>query len=112
MGEDLQAESKPRVQQVDEIDRLKLENVHLRLLLCAFKEKSLVDELHKARAERSELQQQIVVLNKQLVDKYGVDPATQEVSAETGQVLPRGQAGTGFGDLLRQIAQQRVQHTG
>jgi hypothetical protein len=95
------------VQQVDEVDRLKLENVHLHLLLCAFKEKNLVDELGKARVERAELQQKIVELNRRLIDKYGIDPMTQEVNAETGQVLARGQAGASFNELLRTIAQQR-----
>ena len=92
---------------VSELDRVKAENLHLRLLIAAYKVKDAQTQYLSYQEEQSELQAAIVQSRAELQEKYGIDLEIHEIRSDTGLVVPRGQSQVDFGQLMQRIAMQQ-----
>ena len=92
---------------VAETERMRLEIYNLRVLVCAYKEKALMDELMKVRAERAANTESVAVLNRELVERYKIDPTKQDIDVQTGRIVDKQP--TNFDMLLRKVAQAAVE---
>ena len=102
-SEAVKQEDKPII--VDELDRAKAENLHLKALIAAYKLKSLQDDALKAQQEMASFQEQILQSQSDLSTKYGINLQTHEIRGDDGMVVPRGGNGN-FGALMQRLAAQ------
>lgn len=91
---------------VSELDRVKAENLHLKLLITAYKVKDAQQELQRYSTEQRVMQTAIVECQAEIAEKYSIDLTTHEIQGDTGEVIPRGQSKLDFGQLMQRIAQQ------
>ena len=73
---------------IPESERVLLENLYLKQLLLAFREKGLVDELQKVQAQRQEAQKALSGYVKTLRDKHTLSEG-QEIDPESGKVCTK-----------------------
>jgi hypothetical protein len=72
-------------------DRLRAENLQLKLMNMALQEKELRAKLESVQRATGGLQQQYLALQSELGKKYGVDLITSQVRASDGAIVPRPQ---------------------
>jgi hypothetical protein len=77
------ADTKPQPIVLEEVDRLRLENVQLKLMNA----NARMSELDRAA---DGLQKEYMKMLGELSKKYGFDPGTTELEPGTGRVVPRG----------------------
>lgn len=70
-------------------DRLRAENLQLKLMNMALKEKELLAQLELVRGTTMELQKQYLKLQIELSQKYGVDLTVAQVRSSDGAIVPR-----------------------
>ncbi len=99
----------PEIITVSREDMLEAENLHLRLLVCAYKVKDAQQQAQKYSDEQSTLQSKIIASQGELQKKYNIDLQTHEIDGQSGIVIPRGSKGVGFGQLMQHLAQQQQQ---
>lgn len=75
-------------------DRLRAENLQLKLMNLALREKNIQAELAVLRKEQSRLQTEYLQMQKDLEEKYGIDLNTSMVNSDDGTVRPKPR-GTG-----------------
>lgn len=80
---DEQADTQPKPIVLEEVDRLKLENIQLKLMNA----QSRAMELERSI---SGFEKGYLKLLSELSQKYGFDPATTELEPGSGRVVPRG----------------------
>lgn len=71
-------------------DRLRAENLQLKILNLTYQEEVLESRLEMLRKDRSALQRKYVELKKQLEQKYNVNLSTSEVRPSDGAIVPTG----------------------
>jgi len=97
---------------VEEIDRLKAENLNLKMFNLTSRETILQQQiadlqsrqLPALRSERDALNEKMMELRKGLEEKYGISLQTHQIRAEDGVVIPR--AGQQTASSLLQKLQQ------
>lgn len=75
---------------LEPIDRLMIENMQLKLMNVSARQESLRREAEDLDGVIGKLQQKYLMLLNGLSQKYGFDPATQEMEPDTGRVVPKG----------------------
>jgi len=75
---------------LDETDRLKAENVNLRLLNAVNRETLAQHALQEAGRQRQEANQKVMVMRAEIEKKYEIDLRTHQIDETTGAVTPRG----------------------
>jgi hypothetical protein len=91
---------------VSDLDRVKAENLHLKLMVTAYKVKDAQLQLQKYREEQQEYQTEIAQTFADLQQKYNINLTTHEIRASDGAVIPRDQGRLDFSALMQRIAQQ------
>lgn len=76
--------------QLEEIDRLRAENVQLRLMNESARSAALMRDLEASRQGIDKLQAEYMGLIKELGEKYSFNPDATEMEPGTGRVVPRG----------------------
>jgi hypothetical protein len=89
-GDNGQKPEQGKYQIMDAEDRLRSENLQLKLMNMGLQEEGKLRELAKLRADRAEVQQQFIKLRKELEKKYDVNLSTVEVRAGDGAIIPSG----------------------
>lgn len=89
---------------VSELDRVKAELLHIKALVCAYRIKDAQAEVDKANDELRGYQAEIVKSQEEIAAKYEINLQTHEIRADDGLVMPRGQAGMDFGQLMQRLA--------
>jgi hypothetical protein len=75
---------------LEPVDRLMIENLQLKLMNVSARQESLRREAEDLDVAIGKLQQKYLMLLNGLSQKYGFDPATQEMEPDTGRVVPKG----------------------
>lgn len=70
-------------------DRLRAENLQLKLMNMALQEKELMSKLEGVQAATRNLQKQYLALQRELGQKYKVDLTTSQVRSSDGAIVPR-----------------------
>jgi hypothetical protein len=76
---------------VGEVDRLRLENAQLKLMNLGGQRQDLISRLERCDEAGAEAQATYARILEELKQKYGFDPNTQEMRADTGLIVPKGQ---------------------
>jgi hypothetical protein len=76
---------------VGEVDRLRLENAQLKLMNLGGQRQDLISRLERCDEAGAEAQATYARILEELKQKYGFDPKTQEMRADTGLIVPKGQ---------------------
>lgn len=84
-------ETKPIV--VDEVDRLKAENLNLKLITLVNRETILQQQMTDIQNQRTKMQQEMYAMRQVLQEKYGINLTTHHIRPEDGVVIPRPQQG-------------------
>ena len=79
-----------KYQTMDAEDRLRSENLQLKLMNMGLQEEGKLRELAVLRADRADIQQQFIKLRKELEKKYNIDLSSVEVRAGDGALIPTG----------------------
>lgn len=87
---------------ISENDRLKAENLHLKVIILAYKSKTAQEEYVKVQGELQEHQQLILQSQQELQEKYGIDLQTHEISSD-GTVSSREQSNINIGQLMQHL---------
>lgn len=74
---------------INEVDRLKAENLQLRLMNLAHERSAVLQELQRKDAALHDQQTAFRAFQEELEKKYGVDFKTHEMDADTGIVRKR-----------------------
>lgn len=74
---------------VAEVDRLKAENINLKLLGNINKETILQHQLNDLQRERQELNAKMAELRREIEVKYGINLTTHHIMPDNGVVVPR-----------------------
>lgn len=74
---------------VSEVDRLRAEVLHLRVIIAAHQEKDLINEIQQVRKDREEAQQKLIASKKEMSEKYDIDLSKQEIRADDGAIVNR-----------------------
>lgn len=80
---------------MDSEDRLRAENLQLKLMNLSLQEKLLIAKLNSLQQEKSGLQEQYMQLQKELETKYEVDLNKTEIKAGDGSFVPAGSTAPG-----------------
>lgn len=70
-------------------DRLRAENLQLKLMNMALQEKELLSKLESVRAATVNLQKLYLGMQKELSQKYEVDLTISQVRSSDGAIVPR-----------------------
>lgn len=88
-----QAPGKYQVMEAE--DRLRSENLQLKIMNMGLQEEGLLRQLAALRSDRSELQQEYIALRRELEKKYDIDLSKVEVRAGDGALVPTGSTSPG-----------------
>lgn len=78
---------------VEELDRLKAENLNLRLMGVVNRETILQQQLNELGKERQELNVKMETMRKEIEAAYGINLQTHHINPDNGVVIPRNPAG-------------------
>jgi len=101
--------------QVEEVDRLKAENLNLKLLACVNRETILQQQLNELGKERQAYNEQMQIMQAEIEAKYGINLRTHTIQSDSGMVVPRNpQPGMDprMAAMLQQQLQQQLQKKG
>lgn len=98
------AQVKPII--VSELDRLKAENLNLRLLNLVNRESVLQQQLTEIQNERLLIAQQMGAMRKDMEERYGVNLSTHHIRPGDGLVIPRAPDLAGAADMLKHLRNQ------
>ncbi len=85
---------KPNFPIMRDHDRLRAENLQLKLMNMALQEKELMGQLESVQATTVGLQKKYIELQAELSQKYGVDLVTSQVRSSDGAIIPRVSSGS------------------
>lgn len=85
-----EAPARPSVLAVSTEERLLIENLHLRAIICAQKRTQLLQAVMQCEQELVEWQTKIEASRNQLGEKYNIDFTRFEVREGDGVIVPRG----------------------
>lgn len=78
---------------VEEVDRLRAENLNLKLLQIVNRETILQQQLNELQRERTAHQERMQAMREMLESKYGINLTTHHIRPEDGVVIPRPKQG-------------------
>lgn len=88
-------DTKPQNIVLDELDRLKAENMQLRITTLSQRKTALLKEADHLDEKEGQMMSDYMRFIGELGKKYGFDPNTTEMQPGTGQVVPRGTVNRG-----------------
>jgi hypothetical protein len=86
-----EAPAQPRAVAVTPEERLLIENLHLRAIICTQKRLQLLTAVMQCEQELADWQSKIDAARNQLGEKYNIDFNRFEVREGDGVIIPRGQ---------------------
>jgi hypothetical protein len=86
-----EAPAQPRAVAVTSEERLLIENLHLRAIICTQKRMQLLTAVMQCEQELADWQTKIEAARNQLGEKYNIDFNRFEVREGDGVIVPRGQ---------------------
>lgn len=93
---------------IEELDLLRAENIHLKVLLQAYKKKDAAEGVRRIDEELDALNQRVVEIHAELGKKYNINFQTHEIRQGDGAIVPRGTAGlVGLNQLIAQMAAKK-----
>jgi hypothetical protein len=75
--------------QVEEVDRLKAENLNLKLLACVNRETILQQQLNELGKERQLYNEHMQAMQATIEEKYGINLRTHHILPDSGMVVSR-----------------------
>ena len=97
--------------QVEEVDRLRAENLNLKLIGCVNRETILQQQLNELGKERQSLNELMQVMQVEVEQKYNINLRSHHILPDSGMVVPRNPAG-GMDPRVMAMLQKQMQQKG
>jgi hypothetical protein len=87
-GREESAEQPPK--QLSEVDRLRCENLQLKLMNLVLQKKEQLRALENIDTQIGQVQVAYIAQQREMQEKYNVDFSVSEIESGTGKIVPRG----------------------